>query len=591
MELVAVRSGREVAGLPLPTGAPAAPPAAEGAMVTGYLSVEGDLLVDEATDPIGAEVAGLAAEAGAVTAAQARFDERLAAAYLWGAAEYAARCGEESDAKRREWGARGMLAELAVALRLPEGSLARRLTRITMLAAFPRLQRANRAGRVSAWHCDTVLDAFRGVTDRDVLARADEFLAERARRMTAPELRASARGWRGRHVPRTEEQHARAVADRFVDVAPADDDMCWLTALLPASAAMAIYHRVSDLAAAVSGPDERRTLPQLRADVLAALLLDPAAAVAPLDVGAGHGAGACDDTAEPGHGDDAAGPGRGDGAAGTCHSDDTAEPSHGDDAVGPVHSDEAAEPSRGDGDDLDGDDCPGDGREDTQVIGGSAAHLGHGTLPDWLRGIAPTVVLTVPVLSLLGRDDEPADLEGFGPVDLETARALCGQATSFLRVLTDPETGTVLSVGRDLYRIPADLRRAVELRDRTCRFPGCRRRARRCDVDHSTAWPKGRTELCNLACLCRKHHRLKHRLGWAVSQDAAGGLRWRSPAGRRYRTEPGSALWPPPPRSPLLAEARCSGDPLGAGVGGASPPTGDRERDPVGSRYPEDPPY
>lgn len=151
---------------------------------------------------------------------------------------------------------------LAATLHVAEGTLARRLTRITMLAALPRLHAAHTAGLVSGAHVDGVLDVFHGVTDPDVLARADAALADRATRLTAPQARAAARRWRARHVPTTAEQTARAVADRFVDVTPADADLCWLTALLPAAAAMGIANRLDDLAATLTGPDEPRTRPQ-----------------------------------------------------------------------------------------------------------------------------------------------------------------------------------------------------------------------------------------------------------------------------------------------------------------------------------------
>jgi len=63
------------------------------------------------------------------------------------------------------------------------------------------------------------------------------------------------------------------------------------------------------------------------------------------------------------------------------------------------------------------------------------------------RGIRPTVFLTVPVMTLLGHSDEPAILDGYGPIDHGTAFELAAQAPSFIRVLTHPETGAVLSVG------------------------------------------------------------------------------------------------------------------------------------------------
>ncbi|WP_166789622.1 DUF222 domain-containing protein [Cryobacterium fucosi] len=68
------------------------------------------------------------------------------------------------------------------------------------------------------------------------------------------------------------------------------------------------------------------------------------------------------------------------------------------------------------------------------------------------KGIRATVNVTVPVLTLLGQTEEPGHLEGCGPIDPDTARKLAGGATGFTRLLTHPETGVVLSVGRDHSR-------------------------------------------------------------------------------------------------------------------------------------------
>ncbi|WP_285042141.1 HNH endonuclease signature motif containing protein [Plantibacter sp. LMC-P-059a] len=156
-----------------------------------------------------------------------------------------------------------------------------------------------------------------------------------------------------------------------------------------------------------------------------------------------------------------------------------------------------------------------------------------------LDDIQPTVNLTVPVLSLLGVTETPATLDGYGPIDPETAARLAVNAPSMTRVLTDPETSSVLSVGRQQYRVPADLQRAVRLRDVTCRAPGCGRRARACDLDHSIAWADGgTTSVGNLACVCRHHHRLKHLPGWSLDHRADGVLDWTTPDGKRHRTEP-----------------------------------------------------
>jgi hypothetical protein len=159
--------------------------------------------------------------------------------------------------------------------------------------------------------------------------------------------------------------------------------------------------------------------------------------------------------------------------------------------------------------------------------------------------IRPTVHVTVPVLTLLGANEEPAVLDGYGPIAADAARRLAARAPSFTRILTHPETGVVLSVGRDSYAVPADLKRFVRVRDGRCRFPGCGRVARGCEIDHTLAWAEGgETAHDNLAALCTHHHHLKHETAWSVerARDAplrrSGVLSWTSPGGRTYVTEP-----------------------------------------------------
>ncbi len=154
-------------------------------------------------------------------------------------------------------------------------------------------------------------------------------------------------------------------------------------------------------------------------------------------------------------------------------------------------------------------------------------------------GIRAEILVTVPVLTLLGRSNEPAQLEGYGPIDAETAKRLAGGSRGFTRILTHPETGAVLSVGRKRYSVPAELRRALRSRDGTCRMVGCSRRAASCDVDHTTDWQYGGpTSADNLAHLCRSHHLLKHHTSWAMTQKGGGVIEWTSPTGRVHTTAP-----------------------------------------------------
>jgi hypothetical protein len=177
-----------------------------------------------------------------------------------------------------------------------------------------------------------------------------------------------------------------------------------------------------------------------------------------------------------------------------------------------------------------------------RALGG---HAPAGAPP--LGVVSPRLYVTVPVLTLLGHGDEPAELDGHGPIDAETARRLAAHAPSFRRILTHPETGAYLSYGRTIYRVPADLAGYLRVRDGTCRFPGCSRRAVGCDLDHTRDWATGGdTRHDNLAHLCRKHHRLKHHTRWRMSQKSSGDIRWTSPAGHEYLTSPDQpfrAMW------------------------------------------------
>ena len=153
-----------------------------------------------------------------------------------------------------------------------------------------------------------------------------------------------------------------------------------------------------------------------------------------------------------------------------------------------------------------------------------------------LGAIRAQVQVIVPALTLLGVDDGPADLVGRSPIDADTARCLAGNTHSWARVLTDPVEGTVLAVDR--YRTPWPQRRFLRARDQHCRFPGCRRAAIRCEIDHTIDAAKGGpTALWNLAHLCQRHHSMKQFTRWKVRQLPGGVLEWTSPTGRIYRED------------------------------------------------------
>ncbi|SKC81894.1 HNH endonuclease signature motif containing protein [Krasilnikoviella flava] len=183
-----------------------------------------------------------------------------------------------------------------------------------------------------------------------------------------------------------------------------------------------------------------------------------------------------------------------------------------------------------------------DGVADLLLAGAGSGTDGQGSVPDLAeiaRRITPTVRVTVPVLSLLGRSDAAADLDGHGPVDAATASTLAAAAPSLRRLLVDPVDSRVLTTDPGTYSVPAALRAFLRARDGVCRFPGCTRAAARCDVDHVVAWVDGgRTVADNLTHLCRHHHVLKHQSSWRSRLDPDGTLTWTSPTGRTYDVPP-----------------------------------------------------
>ncbi|CNE76066.1 protein of uncharacterised function DUF222 [Mycobacterium tuberculosis] len=92
--------------------------------------------------------------------------------------------------------------------------------------------------------------------------------------------------------------------------------------------------------------------------------------------------------------------------------------------------------------------------------------------------------------------------------------------------------------GRPGYRPSAALRREIEERHSTCVFPTCNQPSHRCDLDHTVPWRPGSTCRCNLAPLCRRHHRLKQSPGWTLHQIWLGLLIWTTPSGDWYIVRP-----------------------------------------------------
>jgi hypothetical protein len=195
-------------------------------------------------------------------------------------------------------------------------------------------------------------------------------------------------------------------------------------------------------------------------------------------------------------------------------------------------------------------------------------------IPAQTSPIASRVTLTVPLETGLGSGDQPGTVAGFGPVDgtltrdLLTAAAahsasrFCitvtgkdGQAIGhgclpgsrvWQKLTTSGLTVTITPLARGScdhrheepgYQPSRQLQHLIQARTPTCSAPGCQRAAARCDLDHTKPYDQGgRTCECDLAPLCRHHHRCKQAEGWHLEQPQPGVMVWITPAGRRYIT-------------------------------------------------------
>ncbi|WP_247828625.1 HNH endonuclease signature motif containing protein [Arthrobacter antioxidans] len=368
----------------------------------------------------------------------------------------------------------GTVAETAALLTMSEGSAARLVSEsLTLTGQLTDTLAALEKGTICPGRASVVVEQSRTIPDEAVHGFETEILKV-AGNLNRPRLTARCRRLRERLHPETlTARRVRAAADRCVVFEPDRDGMAWLSAYLPAEQALAVHTTVDAAARSLRSGDEPRTLPQLRADVLADLLL-----------GGGRTTGT-----DPS-------------AGGSCGTPE------------------------------------GRGTERSSAHGSS---VGPGARPSVAK-----IVVTVPVFSLMGLTDEPAELEGYGPIPADAARKLAADATSWMRLLTHPYTGAALGLDRTRYRPSEDLRTWVQLREKTCSFYGCSRPASRCDLDHLLAWADdGSTGADNLYPACRRHHMLKHQTDWTPSPDPDGGLTWLSPGGRTYTTPP-----EPPPGDP-----------------------------------------
>jgi len=147
------------------------------------------------------------------------------------------------------------------------------------------------------------------------------------------------------------------------------------------------------------------------------------------------------------------------------------------------------------------------------------------------RGV---IDLRVDVETLTELADMPGDLGGYGPIVADLARRVAREhpEAEWQYSVTDPHDGRVVAAGVTRRRPTTVERRTIQRRDGTCVFPGCRRPARRSDLDHRVPFSEGgETTVDEMAPLCRPDHCVKHAFGWTYRRLPDGAYEWTSPLG------------------------------------------------------------
>ncbi len=458
-------------------------------------------------------------------------------------------------------------AEIAARLAVTRSAADRLVALAVGTSLVPAVGDALVRGDIGVAKAHVLLDTI-GHLPLEVRRRVIATVLPLAPGLTSPELRQRVRRSEIEIDPgAADRRHEAARRGRFVRLDPAEDAMAWLTAYLPADQAVAAYEAIDAAANAARLPGDDRDADARRADVLVAALgtalgsathVDVVRAVDPAEGSAGRPgsvpgpAGATPAPAVRGPAGAAAAPAV-PGSAGTAHA--------------PVMSgvERTAAASAG----------PQSG--ETAPVGSVEASVA--VRSDTTRRSVPrgTLLLTVAEPNDSRAAPSPGRLAGYGPVPPAVTERLVVRASSSL-VLADRTTGVLLpgtpgvgaSVGASVgarvgagvgagvraeggtatdvasrsYRPSARLAAYVVARDSTCRFPGCRVPAWRCDLDHIEPFDDRRpaveqTTANNLQPLCRYHHRLKTHGGWRVERDSlTGATTWTSPTGQAYICPP-----------------------------------------------------
>ncbi|GAB2482643.1 hypothetical protein GCM10027063_25940 [Promicromonospora xylanilytica] len=396
-------------------------------------------------------------------------------------------------------------AEISARLRVPQGEANKHLARGAGLAEHPQVLTALHQGLIDTAKADILLRSGNPLTIEERDAAITRYLPQapdHTRRWLRDAMNAYANALHGRTTVTKHAMTRRAV---FLD--PADNTMAWISANLPATDATAVWDAIEQAAHTLRrAPGATRTLAQARADALVAittgrLVVPPQAPCGP--------------------------PPKDPTPAGTTPAGPAPE--------GPVPA----------GSVLAGSVLP---RTTVPASGCTCGGCTCDAASVRVIPVKPHIRITIAATTLLGLDNVPGHLDGYGPIPADVAARIATDAT-WQRLVTDPITGILTDYSTTTYQPGKILRQAVIARDQTCAFLQCDRPARWADLDHITPFDHdhdpdpateppgtpGQTRATNLQPLCRAHHLAKTHHGWTPVRDpTTGTTTWTAPTGHHY---------------------------------------------------------
>lgn len=471
---------------------------------------------------------------------------------------------------------RGCVAEIALALCIPERTAVSLIHRAQQITTLPLTRTALGDGAISWRHATTVMQELSTLDATEGLAKEAPGLLEwqllrLAEGCTPLRFASKARKARETMFPESLETRTReAFRRRSITNVPGRDGMSCIELRIPTIAANAIMVHCTRAARAIkadalarqreadaagTGQDciEHRTLNQLRADVAAQILmgqeLPDSAHYTPPTTGHGetntwYGATRGDqDTTDPtgdpattnwyGTPTDATTTWYGSTTTGSGRAGDAWQGRDGiwEGGDGSGYRQAAVDATRMVEFDIDGvREWPWEEWAEQDAYLEELRRLGHHpVLADPPLPMAQ-VVVKVGYLGLLGLTDEPAELDAAtdSPVPLSIARKLLGESGSFLRALTDPVTGEMLPLKPDKYTITDHERSVLQVLAGGCYFPNCTNPVLDTEMDHVKSFESGgQSTMANLRPACRLHHALKH---FKDDKDRHGNYRrWAEP--------------------------------------------------------------